>query len=194
MQFMTRTRKAAFVAAAAIAVLLTALAIILPEPSRPPAQAHEDGTLHIHPTLTPTPSPTPTPLPALGLNGPLTLDTGIVYQRGQHRLVVTTVVNNPPPEGWHFEYASVEVGVNYKGWGFHTSESSYEVGHKVSFQDDIITANLPLPEYVDLNQLTEPMIAHVNIYARYSNGRGQDDLYPYEVMYVDLHDRNNWRE
>ena len=172
----------------ALMLSLAVLVVSLTSQSRMPAQAHDDGTLHIHPT------PTPTPLPPLGLNGPLSLDTGIVYQKSQHRLVLTTVVNNPPPEGWYFNWASSSVYVNYKGWNFETEANNHDNSGRVSFQDGVITANLPLPEYVDFNQLTEPMIARVNVSMEYGSDRGQRGLNPRERMYVDLHDRRNWRE
>ena len=118
----------------------------------------------------------------------------MTYQQGQHRLAVAAIVKNPPPEGWHFSYADVGVDVEYEGWSFSTYASSYDDDQRVSLQDGVLTANLTLPEYIDLNQLTQPMIAQVNVSVGYYSDRGQRDLGLYEVMYVDLHDRGNWRE
>ena len=179
-------------AAVALAVLLGVLAVSLNRPSGPLAQAHDDGTLHIHPTLTPTPSPPPTPLPALGLNGPLSLQTTMVYQKSRHRLVVTATVNNPPPEGWRSQWASASVHVDYKEWSFYT-DSSVGDGRLV-LHDNVLTANLSLPEYVVLEQLAEPLIAHISVHVQYSNDRRQNELYPSETIFVDLRDRRNWRE
>ena len=210
MQSLAKNRKALIgITAAGAILLLAALAIGLAGQGQPTARAHEDGTTHIHPTPTPpppappnpfveataTPPPVPTtPLPLLGLNGPLTLETGMTYQHGQHRLAVAAIVKNPPPEGWHFSYAVVEVEVEREGWSFSTYASKYDDDQRVSLQDGVLTANLTLPEYIDLNQLTQPMIAQVNVSVGYNSDRGQRDLGLYEVMYVDLHDRGNWRE
>ncbi len=49
-------------------------------------------------------------------------------------------------------------------------------------------------EYVNFEQLTEPMIAKVYVEVQWEDSRGQRDLDPREKMYVDLHDRANWRE
>lgn len=218
MQSLAKNRKALIgITAAGAMLLLAALAIGLAGQGQPTARAHEDGTVHIHPTPTPpmpapaipgttatplpvpaataTPPPVPTtPLPLLGLNGPLTLETGMTYQQGQHRLAVAAVVKNPPPEGWHFSYADVGVEVEYEGWSFSTYASRDDDDQRMSLQDGVLTANLTLPEYIDLNQLTQPMIAQVNVSVHYYNDRGQRDLGLYEVMYVDLRDRGNWRE
>lgn len=191
MRGLTKSRKGTIgitAVTAVLALVIAVMAVSLAGQSGPLAQAHDDGTLHIHPT------PTPTPLPPLGLNGPLSLGTGIVYQGQQHRLVVTSVVNNPPPEGWHFANGYVNVHVNYKGWNFSTDGNYHDDHGRVTFQDDVLKASLPLPEYVDFNQLTEPMIAHVGSSVRYYNDRGQDDMELYETMFVDLRDRGNWRE
>lgn len=118
----------------------------------------------------------------------------MTYQQGQHRLAVAAVVKNPPPEGWHFSYAVVEVEVEREGWSSSTYASIYDDDQRVSLQGGVLTANLTLPEYIDLNQLTQPMIAQVNVSVHYYNDRGQRGLGLYEVMYVDLHDRGNWRE
>ncbi len=151
MRELTNHRKGAIgIAVVALVLVLAVLTVSLAGQSGPPAQAHEDGTRHIHPTLTPTPEPTPTPLPALGLNGPLSLETGVIYQQQQHRLVVTTVVNNPPPEGWHFEKAEVAVIAEYKGWHFSTNAYTWERRYQIALQDDVLTAFLPLPEYARL--------------------------------------------
>ena len=213
MQSLAKNRKAIIgITAAGAMLLLAALAIGLAGQGQPTARAHEDGTTHIHPTPTPpppaptqppnplvaataTPPPVPTtPLPLLGLNGPLALETGMTYQQGQHRLAVAAIVKNPPPEGWHLSYADVGVDVEYEGWSFSTYASSYDDDQRMSLQDGVLTANLTLPEYIDLNQLTQPMIAQVNVSVGYYSDRGQRDLGLYETMYVDLHDRRNWRE
>ena len=181
-------KSAISIAVAMLVLTLVALAISLTEQSRPAVQAHEDDTIHIHPTLTPT------PLPALGLNGPLTLETGVIYQKQQHRLVVTAVVNNAPPEGWQFSPwdSHVYVNVEYKGWSFGTNAGADD--SQVTLQNNVLVANLPLPEYVDLERLVEPMIARIDISVRYYSDRGQVSLHPSETMYVDLHDRGNWRQ
>ena len=212
MQSLAKNRKALIgITAAGAILLLAALATGLAGQGQPTARAHENGTTHIHPTPTPpsnpvdppnpfreataTPSPVPTAqLPLLGLNGPLALETGMTYQQWQHRLAVAAVVKNPPPEGWHFSYAGVGVDVEYEGWSFSTYASRDDDDQRMSLQDGVLTANLTLPEYIDLNQLTQPMIAQVNVSVHYYNDRGQRDLGLYEVMYVDLHDRGNWRE
>lgn len=121
MRGLIEDRKGAIVIVAVVLMLsLAVMAVSLYGSGQSPAQAHDDGTLHIHPT------PTPTPLPPLGLNGPLSLSTDMVYERSQHRLVVTTLVNNSPPEGWHFSGAHANVHVNYKGWDFSTDASSWD--------------------------------------------------------------------
>ena len=118
----------------------------------------------------------------------------MVYERSQHRLAITAVVNNSPPEGWHFSGAHANVHVNYRGWDFSTDASSWDDNERVALHDNVLTANLALPEYVDLTQLTEPMITSVHVSVRYDNDRGQRDLEIYEHMYVDLRDRGSWRE
>lgn len=189
MRGLIEDRKGAVVIVAVVLMLsLAVLATSLYGSGSAPAQAHDDGTLHIHPTLTPT------PLPPLGLNGPLSLSTGMVYERSQHRLVVTTVVNNSPPEGWRFNGDHANVHVNYKGWDFSTDASSWDDRGRVALHDNVLTANLALPEYVDLTQLTEPMITSVYVSVEYHNDRGQDDLGIHERMFVDLRDRASWRE
>ena len=195
MLWKSRRKKAAIgIVAVTLTLLLGVFGILFTGSDWSPARAHEDGTLHIHPTLTPTPEPTPPPLPLLGLDGPLTIETSVMYQQTQHRLVVTTTVNNPPPEGWYFGHGSVNVNVVYKGWSFETSGLSHDGTHRVMFQDDKLTANLPLPEYVDLTLLEDPMIARVYTNLDYYNNRGPRHLSPSESMYVDLRDRDRWEE
>lgn len=144
-------------------------------------------------------------MPLLGLNGPLSLETGIVYRQQQRRLVVTTTVNNPPPESWQSSDPYASIYVNHDGWNLETSgygsgptnpfgNGGHQQEGNVTFRNGVVTANFPLPEYVDLNQLTGPVIAQVRVNLRYYNDRVQNDLYLEETMYVDLHDRNNWRE
>ena len=200
MRGLTKNQKGTIgIIAVALMLVLGALAALLVGQSELPAQAHDDGTLHIHPTLTPTPTPTPTPLPALGLNGPLSLQTSMVYQKSRHRLIVTTVVNNPPPEGWRFEGAHVNVSIHYKGWSFETSGSTWQDDGRIALHSGVLTGHLPLPEYVDFKQLNESMIAYVHVETQWEDRRegyhsGTNHLSPRETMFVDLHDRRNWRE
>lgn len=211
MQSLAKNRKALIgITAAGAILLLAALAIGLagqgqrtaraqaaptqppPTPTQPPPAPTQPPNPFV--AVTATPPPYPTPLPLSGLNGPLTLETGMTYQHRQHRLAVAAVVKNPPPEGWHFSYADVGVEVEYEDWSFSTYASRDDDDQRMSLQDGVLTANLTLPEYIDLNQLTQPMIAQVNVSVGYNSDRGQRDLGLYEVMYVDLHDRGNWRE
>ena len=189
---------------AGIVVVLAAVGALLATSRSDPGQvdyvqAHEDGTVHIHPTPTPTPR---------GLNGPLSLDTSMVYEDGQRQLVVVATINNPPPEGWEMQSARIMVNADNNGWSLNTNlrRSRYEPS-PIALNDDHISATIPLPDYADFADLTGPVLAQVYVSIQYEArinsetfdyppnpyDEGTEDLDLVESLYIDLNDRDNWR-
>ncbi len=177
----------AIVAASVVAVVLS---------FQPQAQAHDDGTLHIH--VTPTPSPTPPPTP-LGLNGPLSLDTSAVYDDATRHLVVTSIIDNPPPEGWEFERAYITVSAWHEDWSLETEARGFGprivsgLPELVIFDTNHFSAEIPLPDYADFNRLTEPVLAKVDAQITYHDPAREEYIRVEETLYIDLNDRRNWR-
>lgn len=177
-----------------VAGIVTALAVVgillafgRPEPGwYNYAQAHEDGTSHIHVT------PTPTPPPPLGLNGPLSLDTHATYHDANRRLVITVTINNPPPEGWEFEHASVSIEANHNDWNLSATVQSWNELQGLVFSGDHFAVDMALPDYADFNRLTEPVLARVNAGLSYRDRASSQQIWLNENMYIDLNDRDNW--
>lgn len=188
-------RAIAIATALAIAAASVITAVISFQPN-PRAQAHDDGTSHIH--VTPTPTPTPTPAP-LGLNGPLSLGTSVVYQDADRELVVISTINNPPPDGWEFDQATMKISASHEDWILETSARGYSSRYivdgqqRVVFNTDHLIAELPLPDYADFGGLTEPVLANVWVYMVYRDDARGDEIQLRETVYIDLNDRNNWR-
>ena len=174
--------------------LVGAIAVVglsSPRPVANTVQAHEDGTNHIHPT------PTPTPYPVLGLSGQVSLHSEAYYHKSTHSLSVTTTVINapPPPAGWKFSSSSWRVDVNYQGWQFSGScdDLPWDEFSPAKYENGKATCDISLPDYVDFDKLTEPMLVQVWASAYYKGDNRPGDLSLSEVIYIDLFDRDNWR-
>jgi len=180
----------AIAAALALMGVIAITGLWSPQPVANIVQAHEDGTDHIHPT------PTPTPYPALGLAGQVSLHTEAYYHESDHSLLVVTIVNNapPPPDGWQFQRSQWDVNVEYQGWSFGTSCEIYpQDEHHHHAYEDGRACEIPMPDYVDFDKLTEPMLVRVGAYVRYAGDDRPGELDLYENIYIDLFDRGNWR-
>ena len=186
------------VAAIAMALTIAAVAIVAVAISlQPQAQAHEDGTIHIHPT------PTPTPPPPLGLNGPLTLDTSVAYDDATRYLIISSDISNPPPEGWIYSYASINVDASHEHWSLSShvygqGEQHYiypgtDVQRIVVFKTNYFGAEVPLPDYVDFSLSTEPVLARVTVHLQYKSASSHQSMNLDDTLYIDLTDRDNWR-
>lgn len=186
--------------AVATALAIAAVAVIALVASMQPnprAQAHDDGTSHIHVT------PTPTPLPHPGLNGPIGLDTSVVYDDGSRELVIVATINNPPPEGWGYNYANINVKAAHNNWELSAYRNGYGYQHVIGphpplrFYTDHLTVEIPLPDYADFNRLTEPVLARVEVTLAYKvedpRSTSSEEIQLHEVLYFDLNDRDNWK-
>ena len=184
------------VAIAAVLILVGASVLAVALAIQPQAQAHEDGTIHIHPT------PTPTPPPPLGLNGPLSLDTSVVYDDAERQLVIIATINNPPPEDWKYTNSSINVDASHQLWSLNShvrgsgehSTVYYGADAKnvIVFSTDHFVAEVPLPDYVDFNRLTEPVLAKVEVWLQYRDIATDKHIQLNETLYFDLNDRDNW--
>ena len=155
---------------------------------QPRAQAHDDGTIHIHPT------PTPTPPPPLGLNGPLKLDTTVMYDDATRKIFISSVISNPPPEGWVFDTASTSIEASHNRWKLNSSAHGYHWDLRgVFFDGERVAFEMELPDYAEFNRLTEPVLARVQTGLTYCDHRANQCINLSEQMYIDLNDRNNWR-
>ena len=98
------------VAAVLVALALVAVVgIVSYGPAQPTSnlvQAHDDGTVHIHPT------PTPTPFPALGLAGQVSLHSEVFYREQGHVLEVTTTSAQRAAAARRLDVSTMPVGTS----------------------------------------------------------------------------------
>lgn len=188
-----RRRHLGIVVFLAALLLLGIVGVVSYGPAQPASdivRAHDDGTDHYHPT------PTPTPYPALGLAGPVSLQSEVYYRESAHVLEATTTVLNapPPPAGWKYEWSSWNVHVEYQGWSFSTGCSAWnELGNTSRYSDGVATCRMGLPDYADFNRLSEPMVVQVSVQVSYRGDNNRGHIQPSETLYVDLFDKDNWK-
>lgn len=190
-------RIVAIATALSIAVVAVIAVAISLQP-QPQARAHDDGTSHIHVT------PTPTPPPPLGLNGPLTLNTNVVYDDATRHLVISSHISNPPPEGWIYSYASINIDSYTDHWNLqshvyghgeqHWTYTGTDVQRIVVFKTDHLGAEVPLPDYVDFSLSDESVLAKVSVNLQYQSESSNQSMSLDDTLYIDLTDRENWAQ
>ena len=183
-------------------------------------QAHEDGTVHLHPSPTPTPAtptpaptvrhyPTPTPTPA-PLKGQPQLSSTAYYNRTNHALDLTSHVQDAPKrtDGWHIEElygeTSLPEGLVYSG-EYHVSffhqgwsaESRCSAIYQEPIGDStygVMSCSLPLPEHWNLEQITSSLVIPVRAYGPTFGRDPGKGIYLEQTIWVDLFVRDNWTE
>ena len=145
---MKQTRRVIALTIVGAVAVVSALVVVANQFQPDISRAHEDGTVHIHPTLTPTPTPTPTPLPPVGLDGPLSLDKSMHYDQENHELEVVSRVNNPPPDGWEFQGAEIRVDLEHQDWSGEVRVYTWQDSRKVvlNCEEGALYATIPIPE------------------------------------------------
>ncbi|MCY4559018.1 MAG: hypothetical protein OXF79_22110 [Chloroflexi bacterium] len=150
-----------------------------------PAQAHEDGTLHYHPTPTP---------PLVGLDEQVVLHPSAYYHEDDHILKITTVIEGAPlPEEWQYAESYVEVSIQDSGWSVLGTCDTYNSTSKSHYEDDVAVCDMTLPDYFALDNRTEPLVTRIQVNVTFwSIGRSQH-LSPSSTFYIDLYNRANWK-
>lgn len=164
-------------------------------------QAHEDGTVHIHPTPTPTPAP---------LKGQPQLASTAYYNRTNHALDLTSHVQDAPKriDGWHiqenygetplpegFVYSGeYSVSFFHQGWSSGSGCSAIYQEPVGNSTYGVMSCSLPLPEHWDLEQITSSLVVPVRAHGPGFGRDTGDDIYLEQTIWVDLFVRDNWTE
>ena len=199
---MAKRRSPRIITAAGVIAVLTIMGTVLaldwPVPGQDgSARAHDDGTLHIHPTLTPTPTPAPTPAP---LKGQPQLVSSVYYNRTTHALDLTSHVIDAPKreDGWRYDgNGQYTVGIDYQDWSARSS--CYPVEYQEPADNTemgVMQCSLPLPDHWDLERIRSSMLIPVHVsgpvFMREHGDITSFDLHA--TFYADLSVRDNWRE
>lgn len=197
---MTKQRVPRVIVVAGTIIALALIGVLLafgwPEPGwYNYAQAHDDGTNHIHPTPTPTPAP---------LKGQPQMVSSAKYNLTTHTLDFTSRVIDAPKreDGWYIgQYGGDRVQhsaeITYQGW---SSSSRCDAEYQEPVDDathGVAQCSLPLPDHWDLEKVSSSIVVPVGVSGPYfyrKHGEDPVQIGMQATLYVDLFVRDNWTE
>ena len=87
------------------------------------------------------------------------------------------------------------VNVQYQGWhfGFDCRHDPYDDRGNARYENGRATCQISLPDYVDFDKLSEPMLVQMQASVSDDGDHRPGDINLHETLYVDLSDKDNWK-